>query len=444
MRSLLLSIFLTTASVLALSACGGGSGKIADPVEEDYEHGPFLGDLDKKLAEIYGKDREIFFEPCDFQNRRKIFEIGKELEKRRGQLSLFNEGKREAAKDDYLKFGEFQFAKSKPKAAEDKWSEWEWSWTELIRQYEYIKTHPSDEYWDWLNSAVRGVVADDDDRLNGFFKGAKRSSGPMAAALNEVITACDANEDCTNPPFTSEQKEFLNNSGVFRFYWKDLESSTYAREDKRSDIKFLKKRIGSIAKLYDFGAYEAAHVDGQTLVIPMDLSVFGAGADDAIKQMQEPWNIDSTYKVRIENVAKSDKTFKILVSDVLGERAFVSRSEFLMQLYNYGGLQTLSHEFGHILGFQDNYFTSWDKVSCKYKVEANSGDLMSASSSGKVLPSHWEKLKKIYFSRSTEKPEASESTDKPQAAGSIEKPQAMGWAISPSSSLLAGTSAAKE
>lgn len=68
-----------------------------------------------------------------------------------------------------------------------------------------------------------------------------------------------------------------------------------------------------------------------------------------------------------------------------------------MQLFNFSRLKTAIHEFGHVIGLTDEYYTSWDTTKCSYVDEYNGGNLMSDSFTGKVLPEHWQLIKKTYW-----------------------------------------------
>lgn len=128
-------------------------------------------------------------------------------------------------------------------------------------------------------------------------------------------------------------------------------------------------------------------------------SAFGDGAKDAIAWIEKVWNVDADYRIRIEDVKKPLAGYAANISREVGGRAYVDREKFTMELFNFGRLRTIPHEFGHILGFADNYFTLWNKKTCGYDVEINPGDLMSDSTAGVVLPEHWEQLKKTYWKK---------------------------------------------
>ncbi len=50
-----------------------------------------------------------------------------------------------------------------------------------------------------------------------------------------------------------------------------------------------------------------------------------------------------------------------------------------------------------LIGLRDEYFTTWNPDTCSYIQEYNLGNIMSDSGSGKILPEHWQAIKKNYW-----------------------------------------------
>ena len=80
-----------------------------------------------------------------------------------------------------------------------------------------------------------------------------------------------------------------------------------------------------------------------------------------------------------------------------GERSYVTGVPKEVHLFPFTSTRAVAHEFGHVLGFKDHYYTMWNSDQCIYKVETNSGDLMSDSSSGSVTATEWSDIKKNYI-----------------------------------------------
>jgi hypothetical protein len=130
----------------------------------------------------------------------------------------------------------------------------------------------------------------------------------------------------------------------------------------------------------------------------MDLSILGGAASRFIEIIEKAWNVDGEKTVRIEAKTRPAPSYLLNVSDILGGRAFVGHAEGgSMQLFNYSRLKTAAHEFGHVMGLKDEYYTTWNSSNCSYSDEGNAGNLMSDSFTGKVLPAHWQEIKKNYW-----------------------------------------------
>jgi hypothetical protein len=112
--------------------------------------------------------------------------------------------------------------------------------------------------------------------------------------------------------------------------------------------------------------------------------------------MTEGWS-DETRRVELDwEDSPATELFKFILETIPGGRPYVLRSDHTIHLYPLFTSDTFQHELGHVLGFQDNYFTVWSDASCSYREEYNSADIMSNSSTGRVLESHWQALDTAY------------------------------------------------
>jgi hypothetical protein len=58
--------------------------------------------------------------------------------------------------------------------------------------------------------------------------------------------------------------------------------------------------------------------------------------------------------------------------------------------------RSIAHEFGHVMGFNDRYYSVWNAAACEYKVQNSEEDIMSNSNYGVVLDEHWQDLARYY------------------------------------------------
>jgi hypothetical protein len=241
-------------------------------------------------------------------------------------------------------------------------------------------------------------VFDDEDRIvYSGFTGRSRTVGPKFEAILLKLKECMASETCIDPKLDADQKSFLNDNLAYNYYDHNLTSTQVSQEEKRKVLERFLNRIKRDNDVYQFYINPIARFEGNSLIIPMDVSVLGEAASKFIESIEKAWNIDNTYSVKIEAKNRPESSYLLNVDDVVGGRAFVMHSNGgSLQLFNMGRLKTATHEFGHVIGLPDEYYTTWDPSVCGYNNEYNAGNLMSDSSSGKVLPEHWQAIKKAY------------------------------------------------
>lgn len=393
----LLSILLTGSVLFTLAACqksgDGGGSDTAKPI--------FLGNLDQKVNEIYSADNEPRMDLCDTQWRPRILELSRVLEEKRKDIQELAQKRNSENKVVGTDFGSFKFIDdaSEP-GGKDEWTSFTSSWSEVLQYYEVIKDDPTNSYWVNINRMARSIVMDDESRIvYGNFYGLTKDSEPVITAIKNKIVACSDDSNCTRPDLTKSEENFLNENPLYDYYINYLRSSKHSYTEKRGLLSRFKARILVNADRYGYHKEELARVEGKTLVIPMDLSALGDdGAQKFIAINEKAWNIDPEYKIKIEFVKdKVTKAYHLDVDNEQGERAWVNWNDKIMQLHNWGRTKTFTHEFGHVLGFKDKYYTTWNMRTCAYTFESNAGDLMSNSDEGAVLPRHWEKLKSIYW-----------------------------------------------
>lgn len=105
------------------------------------------------------------------------------------------------------------------------------------------------------------------------------------------------------------------------------------------------------------------------------------------------WSRDGyTLRVRFENAPG----LYVLRANQRSARSFVNHRQKVLVLANYTFTRTAAHELGHILGFDDHYYSVWQGKNCYYTQESFLDDLMSNSERGRVTAAHWELLERAY------------------------------------------------
>lgn len=388
-------VALLTATMLSVACQRSEAPQNADPVQPLY-----VGNLDQKMSEIYDDKNKDYLSVCDYQWRPKILEISRVLEEKRAAIEAMAKEDLGSRPEKVLDFGPYKFPDNfLTPPGKDEWTERTNSWSRIAKIYDWIKDNPEDPRWVNINQMARGIVSDDEKRIaSGIFYGLSRKAEPMILEIERKAVACQQDPSCGNPNLSKEETNFLtvhpayaNANAIFR-------SEKATLEKKRENLARFIMRVHSLALRYGFSKESLLKINGNVMTVPMNLSVFGdEGAALFIEFAEKMWNKNPDYSVKIESIKDGSPAYTVQVSDQVGGRAHLNRKSRTMQLFNWDRVKVFTHEFGHILGFQDNYYTSWSIDTCSYTTETNSADLMANSSEGTVLPRHWDKLKEIYW-----------------------------------------------
>ncbi|WP_413288612.1 hypothetical protein [Bdellovibrio sp. HCB337] len=398
MKTSLLHVFAFVVLALSLSACtpssSGNDGN--SPGKKSFQ-----GDLTKKMDEIYGPENEPYFTDCDRQWKDKVKEMGSYLEANKSEIeTVYKKYIDENPSNDteMVSMGRFDFRKQKQETVgSDYWEESTYSWSDAYSIYQQAKSEAVGLKAVRLNGFVRGVIVDEENRVSyGENTGLNKDAGPIVKAIFEKVKLCYSNSDCTTPDLLDSEKNFLTQGAesfyVYRLYYS---SKSYTFTERRTYIEKLYKWVASYNRRYEFTPGDIIRTNGTELQVPMDLRAFGTAAAQFISYVESVWNNTAGFSIKIVPNHAEGSTYLVKVDDLVGGRAFVQGKK--MQLYNYGALRALPHEFGHVLGFRDNYYTTWSSATCAYKDQSNAGDMMSQHMTGQVLPRHWEALKKYYW-----------------------------------------------
>jgi hypothetical protein len=100
------------------------------------------------------------------------------------------------------------------------------------------------------------------------------------------------------------------------------------------------------------------------------------------------------YHIRL-NWAVGPEAYRVKAHFQSG-RSYVNHREKILVIANFSWVRTVAHELGHILGFDDHYYSVWNARNCYYTQESRLSDLMSNSEQGEVTARHWALLDKAY------------------------------------------------
>lgn len=354
----------------------------------------FTGDLEKKALEIYNDPQGVFY-TCDLRLKSTAIEISRILESQRANIQELIVSKINPDVFETVKINEYPFLKAKAESpSENQWKEYAEGWDDAKQMYESLKHDLKNPRWINLNALARSLIVEDESRIMyAQHPGLRRELELMITETVEKLIQCLDISTCVDPMLTEAQLAWAKKSPYFNDLDSWIKDDQETFENRRKYLNSMYRLIGGSARRFNIVKNPLILKDGQTLIVPMDLSVFGNEMEIFSSYIEKTW---SHYGLIIKIINQPIDSFKVQISNNPGERAYVSRSQKLMQLYSPTRLTTAAHEFGHVLGLRDDYFTSFDTETCKYHDQYNLGDIMSNSSTGKVLPEHIQKIKQLY------------------------------------------------
>ncbi len=110
--------------------------------------------------------------------------------------------------------------------------------------------------------------------------------------------------------------------------------------------------------------------------------------------LERKWSTEG-YTLKIRWVTNDPAAYKVRAYFTFG-RSYVDHKQKVMVIANFSSVDTVAHELGHVLGFDDHYYSVWNGQNCYYTQESRLGDLMSNSESGRVTNKHWELMDRAY------------------------------------------------
>jgi len=278
------------------------------------------------------------------------------------------------------------------KTGEDKWQNVVDSWKEVETIWAEIRNTSTDRRWVGLNSYVRSLLSDDRQRiLNGVNYYFTRTDIPALPEVKSGLDTCEADPNCTNPEF-SENADALTKKN---YYYNQFLEVLAENKDNRTYIGRFKRWVDFDVADNSFWKNAGITIrDSNTIIVPMNAGPL-TGHEALLDSIIVPVWSSRGINVEIEWTDRAD-VFKIVQTDDIGGRAFVRYSDLTMNISDGVRDTTIAHEFGHVLGLPDEYYTTWNRDTCEYNHEFNDGNIMSSSSSGLKTEDHAESLKSNY------------------------------------------------
>jgi hypothetical protein len=349
-------------------------GKIADAFEQMY-----------KLPDIG---------TCDLKFKNRMLAIAKILDEKQDLIQQAYKSQTpnvDGKKIPTTQVGKYTFLDFDQKPEHKSWFERRYGWGDLLTALDRGKRDLSNpEDLAMIDDFVRSILPDELDRLDAFlFPGLNRKNLPLIQEIFKKVETC-FNAQCTTLELTAEEEQLL------KLGWFHRNAVKYFREEH--DFKYLKalyKHMKSEVEKYNFEKnVNMAQVSPGKFVLKMASGDFAGGEADFSKFLKY-WHSDKNQVV-IEPATGLSGLFRFVIGQVSGGRAFVDRNDKSLNINEGEYLKAIAHEFGHVLGFRDEYYTSYDFNECKYVNELNDIDIMSNHMSGHVQDSHWKKLSEVY------------------------------------------------
>jgi hypothetical protein len=364
----------------------------------------FSGDLNQELDQIQNHEG---IDPCDVsQAEIKRFLVTAVEEHQAAMKEEANESSVAESSSPHTpqaRLIEFQGSHlvDLPKIAtkSDGWTTNIQGWRGIHNFYKQNADKPTPRFWRAMNEAVRSLLLEDKIRvINGTNRGIDHENVQQLLAISAKVESCMKDAACEIPDFSDELALAVKSIPMYRFFYQGLRSNS----DFESKREFLKDFLDrSRMDLLDHGFRKNPHLkfersDSTTVLnLAMDPGLLGQREKEIIDSIIESVWSSETSKVKLDWSSKqvTPGLFEILFHpNSPDQRPYVLPYKKTMNLFPGNRTRSVAHEFGHVLGFDDHYYTVWDPDRCLYIYESNDFDLMSSSDSGDVTPEEWRTL----------------------------------------------------
>jgi hypothetical protein len=371
----------------AMSGCGDINGLLGERKKEK-DSAPLPKALEATAIEL--RDSE-YGEECDERFNALRVEVTRELDRRLPEIEALLAATPPSRDYKAVPVGPLTIMERLSQAAgEDEWQAFSEGWPDVEALWK-ARSATMDRGWLELNGLVRSLLVDDRNRvLWGANYYLTRRDIPLLSKLKADVDACVADEACVSPALGPEAAALADRNEYYSYFVDKLAGPQGGREVLERFKRFVDVDVLDWA----FVPNDGVTVDGKTLKVPMNAGPFG-GFEDVIEgYITSVWS-SAALGVGVVWTDAPD-AYSIVVDDDVGGRAYVTRRDREMHIANGVRSKSLAHEFGHVMGLADEYYTSWNPKTCAYTYEYNDANLMSTSSTGLVVKSHVDALKAQY------------------------------------------------
>lgn len=231
--------------------------------------------------------------------------------------------------------------------------------------------------------------------------GIKREDYELVGRLYKELTPCTKDKTCLSVSLDAELRDFIARIPRYRKLMSEVNSASYDG-DKRNAIDALHAAVARDhhwdAPYINDSLVSTQGASGLEISLPMLAPRLTDSEKTFLKKHFEPRWKAAGVSVNVNFVDKSadSRPFALFVDYNPGGRAYVYQSDREMHLLPYTNTPALAHELGHVLGFSDHYYTTWDPATCEYTVEYSDEDIMSNHMSGSATAEEIAWLIKTY------------------------------------------------
>jgi hypothetical protein len=384
---------------LALSACG----KSADDshVQAQENPAPVEGAL-VPIIDSLGDGK--YATECDRSNFATMKKIAVAVDEHRAEIDAYSASLIKLQNSPNFKYVQMGPIVVREKTFADETSSvWEfsnYSWKTINDAYLKAVQDPSPQNWSVVNNGARGILFNDQSRvLHGNTLQVGYLDQPLIEAAHTAVEKCAADAACNTPAFAPEaiawfakQPDYSHRLGLLKSetdHAKALVTLTTLRQWLEYDLKrFAFEKNGSI------------HREGDILHVPLFAGPFASATEQLASAIETVW-ANPSLSVKIDWSPDSADFFSLVLAPGSGGRSYMNFSSKKVFLFDQVRSRSITHEIGHVLGFQDHYYDIWDAATCSYTEQTLPADLMSNSSSGLPTSDEWQQLQTTYPATAT-------------------------------------------
>ncbi len=385
---------LLALAALTLSACG--KGRPADVPEPTHAfRAPVAGDIGPLVQTFADRPGAG---PCEKKNLSTMLEIAQAIDANSDLIAQYAASpltKEEAARLREVQIGPIKaYEPLVPAVPKTDWLVDVSSWDTIIEGYRAKGGKLNQGEWYTLSNKVRAILFDDKDRIvTGYVAYLGHADEVPVRKIAASIAACRKIPGCQVPAFTAEDRVWMNAQPRYASWLADLDSADPAK--LANALYYLEMRSRYAVLRFDMHKNNSVRRSGNELVLPIYAGPFADAQTQLAGYVESMWKSDLLH-LRIEWMPQSPSIYSLFFGEGLGARSWVNWDDQKVVFYSDIKTTSFAHEFGHVLGFDDHYYTIWDESKCTYRYEYREDDVMSNSSTGHVLESEWQTLLQTY------------------------------------------------